>query len=124
MSVAPADILDWARLIVGGALAAAGLAFMLGGSIGVLRFPDFYTRLHAFSASDIVGAAFVIAALIVVSTDGGVSLRLVLLGALLIGAAPNLVHLIANAAHAGGLAPLAGPYAAPRPGARKAEPTP
>jgi len=35
---------------------ALGLFFVLAGSIGVLRFPDFYTRLHAAGMTDTLGA--------------------------------------------------------------------
>ena len=39
------DVLSWVCLL-GGAI------FLLIGAIGVLRFPDFYTRLHAVSICD------------------------------------------------------------------------
>lgn len=38
----------------------AGLFFILVGSIGVLRFPDFYTRLHATGKCDTLGAGLII----------------------------------------------------------------
>ncbi|MEJ0060495.1 MAG: monovalent cation/H(+) antiporter subunit G [Terricaulis sp.] len=63
MSIEALSLLDLARLGFGGILVAIGLLFMLGGAIGVLRFPDFYTRLHAASVSDAVGAVIVIAGL-------------------------------------------------------------
>ncbi|HRP10716.1 MAG TPA: monovalent cation/H(+) antiporter subunit G [Terricaulis sp.] len=107
--------------IAGGALIAAGLACMIGGAIGVLRFPDFYTRLHGARAADGVGAALFLAGLAIVSGDGAVALRLALLAVLVIALAPLMAHLSANAAHVGGLAPLAGPYKAPRPGVRRDE---
>jgi len=113
--------LDILVAIAGGVLIAAGLAFMLGGAVGVLRFPDFYTRLHAARAADGVGAALFLAGLAVLSGDGGLALRLALLAVLVIALAPLTAHLCANAAHVGGLAPLAGPYKAPRPGARQDE---
>jgi multicomponent Na+:H+ antiporter subunit G len=123
MTMETLSLLDWARLGFGGALVAIGLVFMLGGAIGLLRFPDFYTRLHAAGVSDAAGAVFVLAGLAVSSGDGAIVLRLALLGALIVAVAPTLAHLAANAAHGGGLAPLAGPYVAPRPGAqRRADP--
>ncbi len=114
--------LDFARMIVGGALIAIGLGFMLGGAIGVLRFPDFYTRLHAARAGDGVGAAIFLAGLAVLSADLAIALRLGLLALLVTALAPILGHLGANSAHVGGLAPLAGPYKAPRPGAPRDAP--
>ena len=117
-----AGVLDFVRMGAGGVLIAIGLAFILGGAIGVLRFPDFYTRLHAARVADGVGAAIFLAGLAVLSGDGGVALRLLVLGVLVVALAPVLGHLSANAAHMGGLAPLAGPYKAPRPGARREAP--
>jgi multicomponent Na+:H+ antiporter subunit G len=115
-------VLDLVRMVVGGALALAGLVFILGGAIGVLRFPDFYTRLHAARAADGVGAVILLLGLAVVSGDAGVALRLLVLAVLVAALAPILAHLSANAAHVGGLAPLAGPYKAPRPGAPRDAP--
>lgn len=110
-------VLEFARATLGGAVCAAGLALMLGGAIGVLRFPDIYTRLHAASVANGAGALLVLGGLAIASGDGGVALRLLLLGALLMAVAPTLNQMIASAAHASGVTPIAGAYAAPRPGA-------
>lgn len=42
------------------ALLGAGLFFTFVGSIGLLRFPDFYTRLHATGKCDTLGAGLII----------------------------------------------------------------
>lgn len=112
-------LFDAARSAIGAAAILAGLALMTGGAVGLLRFPDFYTRLHAANAADGAGAAILLGGLAAIADDGGVALRLVLLAALVITAAPTLTHLAASAAHSAGLTPLTGRYAAPRPGARK-----
>lgn len=104
--------------LLGGLLMIVGLALMAGGTLGMLRFPDFYTRLHAVRVADGLGAGVFVLGLAVVSGDGGVALRLVLLAALIAALGPTVAQLAANAAHAAGLAPLAGPYRAPRPGPR------
>ena len=41
-------------------LVAAGAFFLLVGSIGVVRLPDFYTRIHAVGKSDTLGLVLVI----------------------------------------------------------------
>jgi len=110
--------LEIARLALGGLFVAAGLFFLLGGAIGMLRFPDFYTRLHAARVSDAVGATVLLVGLAIMA-DGQIAVKLVLLAALTAALGPTLSHLLANAAHAAGLAPLAGPYVAPRPGAQR-----
>jgi multicomponent Na+:H+ antiporter subunit G len=117
-----AILLEAARLSLSGALVAIGLVFMAGGALGMLRFPDFYTRLHAVGVSDVVGGVILIVGLALASGDPGLSLRLALFAVLIIASAPTLSHLSANAAHAGGLSPIAGPYVAPRPGAKPGAP--
>ncbi len=105
---------------VGALLIVAGLACMLAGAIGVLRFPDFYTRLHAARVGDGVGAILIVVGLAFVCGDWGMAVRLFSLAALIAALGPTLAHVAANAAHAAGLAPLAGSYTAPRPGQKEA----
>jgi multicomponent Na+:H+ antiporter subunit G len=105
-------------------LIAAGLALLLGGAIGMLRFPDLYTRAHAVTAGDGAGALLVLGGLAVSAGDAAMAIRLLLLGALLIALRPVLTHLIVSAAHAAGLAPIAGRYTAPRPGAGRGDGAP
>jgi len=110
-------ILDTVRLAIGGVLVAVGLMFILGGAIGALRFPDLYTRLHAANVGNAVGAVIVLAGLGVAAPDWAIVVRLALLAALIVAVGPMLTQFTANAAHAAGLAPIAGKYTAPRPGA-------
>jgi multicomponent Na+:H+ antiporter subunit G len=117
-------LLDALRAGVGGLIAAIGLGFMLGGAIGLLRYPDFYTRLHAVSVADGVGAACFVLGLAVMAPDLGMALRLLLLAALIVALGPVLAHLLASSAHAGGLAPIAGRYTTPRPGPPRRQETP
>lgn len=116
------SIVDAIRLGLGGVVSGGGLLLVLGGAIGVLRFPDFYTRLHAANAADGAGAVLVIIGLAIGAPDGAMAIRLILLALLVMAAQPAIVQLLGGAAHAGGLAPIAGKYTAPRPGApRKSE---
>jgi multicomponent Na+:H+ antiporter subunit G len=114
-----ASVLHLLQSGVGAVLIATGLAFMLAGAVGALRFPDFYTRLHAVRVSDGLGAVVLIAGLAVIAEDWRIALRLALLATLLVALGPTLAHIAASAAHAAGLAPLAGSYTAPRPDARR-----
>jgi multicomponent Na+:H+ antiporter subunit G len=109
-------ILDAVRVALGGLICTLGLIFLLGGAIGMLRFPDFYTRLHAASVAEATGAAVFAAGLAVMAPDLGMAVRLLLLGALVVALGPVFSHVLASSAHAGGLAPIAGQYTAPRPG--------
>ncbi len=108
--------------LIGGLTVVAGLTLMAGGTLGLLRFPDVYTRLHAVRVTDGPGAAMCILGLAMVSADGAVALRLVLLAALVAALGPTLTQLTASAAHGGGLAPVSGVYVAPRPNSRRERP--
>lgn len=112
-----AAVLDLLRLGVSGLVVAGGLLLVAGGSLGLLRFPDLYTRLHAANVADVAGTVIVIAGLAITAPNWDVALRLIMLAALMISVGPVLTQLVANAAHAAGLAPIAGRYSAPRPGA-------
>ncbi|MES1204107.1 MAG: monovalent cation/H(+) antiporter subunit G [Pseudomonadota bacterium] len=100
------------RLALSGAIVALGLAVMLGGALGVLRFPDFYTRLHAANAGDGVGGVVVLIGMLIASPTQDFAIRLALLAALWAIAHPTLTQMQAKAAHVGGLSPIAGPYSA------------
>jgi len=115
-------MLQLALSLLGGLPIVAGLSLMAGGALGVLRFPDFYTRLHAARAADGPGAAIFLLGLAMASGELSIAVRMLLLAALVIAAGPTISSLMANAAHAGGLAPLAGHYRAPRPDARERAP--
>lgn len=113
----PGVVLEFARLGVSGIVIAVGLLLMAGGALGLLRFPDLYTRLHASNVADVVGSVVIVLGLAIAAPDWAVAVRLLLLAALMMALGPTLTHLVAQAAHAAGLAPIAGRYAAPRPGA-------
>ena len=44
-------------------LLVAGASFFLAGALGLLRFPDVYTRLHALTKADTVGLGLIVAGL-------------------------------------------------------------
>ena len=93
------DLLSWVCLL-------AGAAFLLIGAIGVLRFPDFYTRLHAVSVCDTLGAGLVLVGLML---QGGLSLvtvKLLLMFSFMMFTGPTAVHALAQAALQGKLKPL------------------
>ena len=77
-------------------LIVGGLFFFLSGSIGLLRLPDLFCRLHALAKADNVGLACI--ALGVVLIDGGLLnlLRLALIWLLVLAASSVSSHLIAR----------------------------
>ena len=95
---------------------AGGLLFILAGSLGVLRLPDFYTRIHAAGMTDTAGAEAILFGLIIQAGWSQTSLKLAMLAFFLLLTSPTATHAIAHAAKAAGLKPLLGPWRAPRPG--------
>jgi multicomponent Na+:H+ antiporter subunit G len=101
------------------ALLAAGLFFHLVAVLGVLRLPDFYTRLHAVSKAETVGALLVVLALLIWTGPSLLALKLVFVGLFLCFANPTSTHAIARAALRTGLEPWV--RASAGPGSDRAE---
>ena len=99
------DLASWALLAGGGALAVIG-------GVGVLRFPDFYTRLHAASITDTLCSALMLAGLALQSGWSLVSAKLFLVLVFLLLTSPSAAHAMAKAARHGGLEPVEGRPAA------------
>jgi multicomponent Na+:H+ antiporter subunit G len=93
------DVLSWI-LLLGGAI------FLLVGAIGALRFPDFYTRLHAVSVCDTMGAGLVLVGLMLQSGLSLVTVKLLLMFYFMIFTGPTAVHALAQAAMQSKLKPL------------------
>jgi multicomponent Na+:H+ antiporter subunit G len=97
------------RYPIGGAFAIAGALLCIVGSIGVLRFPDFYTRLHGASITDTSGAGFVVFGMMFLAPHWLVLVKLIcLLGFLLLTSSTGS-HALAHAAHTAGMQPKIGP---------------
>lgn len=80
-------------------LIAIGLFFFLAGSVGLLRFPDVYTRLHALTKADNVGLGCVVAGLMVTAETWRVVVKLAMVELLVLIAGATVSHLIARAAY-------------------------
>jgi multicomponent Na+:H+ antiporter subunit G len=80
------------------------LAVLLG-AIGLLRFPDFFTRTHAASMTETAGAGFILLGLMLVSGLNLVSLKLFLILIFLLLTSPTASHALAQAAMVDGQRP-------------------
>ncbi len=91
--------------IASGFFILVGSFLCFSGGIGLIRFPDFYTRMHAVGVTDTLGAGMVLVGLMILSPDLLVFAKLVmvLLLTLLIG--PTTSHVLAKAAFHNGLMP-------------------
>lgn len=96
---------DMAVLWVSNACFAAGAFFFLAGSIGLLRFPDVYTRLHALTKADNLGLGFIALGILVRSSSVFVALKLILIWMLVLAAGSTACYLISEAARKSGVQP-------------------
>lgn len=84
---------------------ASGSFFLVVGGIGVLRMPDFFTRMHAAGITDTLGAGLILVGLMV---ESGLTLnsgRLVLILFFLLFTSPTASHATAHGAIFSGLTP-------------------
>lgn len=93
------DILSWAFIF-------SGSAFVVIGAIGLMRMPDLYTRMHAASVSDTLGAGLLIVGLMLQAGFSLVTLKLLFLFALFFFTGPVAAHALAQAALGEDIKPL------------------
>lgn len=84
---------------------AAGAFFIITGVVGLLKFPDFYTRLHATGKCDTVGQIFIVVGCMIYSGFSLISLKLFFVAAFYLLAGPSATHAIMKAAYTTGLKP-------------------
>jgi multicomponent Na+:H+ antiporter subunit G len=88
------------------ALIVIGATFSCLAALGILRFPDVYTRLHAASKAGLLGLGLIFLAVALSSDDLWGSLRAVLGAIFLFLTTPLAAHLLANAALKTGIPPV------------------
>lgn len=109
-----ASLLDWMLVVVGQALITIGVFCDLVASISMLRFPNFYTRLHAATVGSIGGAFVPIVGVAFIAAGSeflgvyrwflsGASLVIAFIELLLAGAGS---HALARATHRSRVAPV------------------
>lgn len=88
-----------------------GCFLCITGGIGVLRFPDFFSRMHASGITDTFGSGFIIIGLMAISLEYDWLVFVKLLFIFLFGLLTNPTsgHALAKAALRSGLKPLLGP---------------
>ena len=92
------DIVSW-LLLIGGSFV------ILTGSIGLLRMPDFFSRIHPGGMVDTLGAGLTIAGLMLQGGLTLVTVKLALILVFLLLTGPTAIHAVAHAALVSGLKP-------------------
>jgi len=95
------EILSWVFIL-------SGSGFALIGAVGALRFPDFWSRLHAISITDSAGMILLVIGMCLQAGPTLVTVKLLIIGVFLFITGPTSTHAIANAALVTGLRPPEG----------------
>ncbi len=98
------------------ALISVGLLFFLGAVVGMVRFPDFYTRMHAAGKGDTLSSLLVILGFALYQLDAGawdlthwlVALKLLGICAFIMITSPTSTHALINAGYEDGCVPHTG----------------
>ena len=99
MTLSIIDMLSWAILVL-------GAIFCVIGGLGLLRFPDFYSRLHGAGITDTLGAGLVLLGLMLQGGWSMITVKLVIILTFLWLTSPTSTHALAKAAQSSGLEPL------------------
>ncbi len=91
--------------IIGTVLIAAGLFFFLVATVGVLRFPDAFTRLHPAGKGDTLGATLLILGLCVHEGPTLLTVKLLLVELFVLLSNPVAAHALGRAALRSGVEP-------------------
>ena len=98
-------LLEWAASL----FVWAGVAFISAGTVGLLRFPDVYTRLHALAKVDNLGLGCIIVGLLLRAREASAGAKLVLVWLLVVACSSVVSFLIARRAYRSGVRPWEAP---------------
>lgn len=86
-------------MLISAALLLIGSCFALAASVGLLRLPDLYSRMHAASKAGTMGSCLMLIAVAIHSGDGGTVSRALAGVVFFLLTAPVSAHLLAKAAY-------------------------
>ena len=93
-------------------LILSGLVFFLGASIGILRFPDFYTRMHAAGKGDTLSTILIMSGMaiqVIGDFEGSsvlVAIKILAIAVLIMLTSPTSTHLLMKAGFDDGIIPV------------------
>lgn len=95
------DLLSWFLFLLGSAAVVTG-------ALGIVRFPDFFSRLHGAGVTDTAGAELIVLAMILQAPTWMVAAKLGFIAVFLGLTSPVATHAIAHAAWMTGFKPMQG----------------
>jgi len=75
-----------------------GSFLCISGGVGILRFPDFYTRMHAVGVTETLATAMILIGLMLQNPGGLVDLKLFIILLMTLFISPTASHALAKAA--------------------------
>lgn len=96
---------DTAVKLLSAALLIAGAGFYFAGTVGLLRFPDVFTRLHALTKADNLGLGFLVLGLAFQAESPAGAIKLILIWPVAMAASATVSYLIARRARLLGISP-------------------
>ena len=93
-------------------LVAAGLLFFVGGAVGLVRFPDFYTRMHAAGKGDTLSTILILSGLAIFvlhefnSEHVLVALKIIGIALFILMTSPTSTHALMQAGYDDGIEPF------------------
>jgi multicomponent Na+:H+ antiporter subunit G len=99
-------MMDMPVQVLSGLSIGIGVIALLIGSLGLIKLPDVYCRIHAVGMIDTAGASFIILGMIIHQGFSLVSFKLALIGVFLFFTSPIATHAVAQVAHKMGVKPV------------------
>jgi len=93
------------KLFFSGFFIFLGVLFIFVAAIGMVRFPDFYTRVHPAGKADTLGQILVLIGLIVYQGFDLITIKLFFIICFILLANPTATHALVKAAYLSGLKP-------------------
>ncbi len=93
------------RIIITGIFLVIGCFFVVVAAIGVVRFPDFYSRMHPAGKNDTLGQTMILTGLMIYEGFSFVSVKLFLIIMFIFIVNPTATHALAKAAYVAGVKP-------------------
>ena len=86
-------------------LVVMGIFLFASGTLGLIRLPDFYCRMHATGKCDTLGALLALLGMVVYNGFNLVSLKIIFVAVFIFVANPTATHAIGRAALVNGVKP-------------------
>lgn len=97
--------MEWLREVLSWLLIVPGTVFCVIGGIGLLRLPDFYSRMHGAGITDTLGASLVLLGLMLEPAHWTVTVKLAAILFFLLVTGPTAAHALIHAAYSDGFEP-------------------